>query len=85
MELLLNNISWYQYLIVNPYALSTRVAWTDQEGGGGAGGAEDPSPPEKLKTLGYLNNTGLDPLKNHKATKPVFNVGPSSACQQNTI
>ena len=30
-----NNIIWYQYLIVNPYALSTTVAWADQEGGGG--------------------------------------------------
>ena len=28
---------------------------------------------------GFLSNTGPDPLKNHKATKPAFNVGPSSA------
>ena len=26
-----------------------------------------------------LSNTGPDPLKNQKATKPTFNVGPSSA------
>ena len=26
-----------------------------------------------------LSNTGTDPLKNQKATKPTFNVGPSSA------
>ena len=25
-----------------------------------------------------LSNTGPDPLKNHKATKPAFDVGPSS-------
>ena len=52
-----------------------------QSGGRGV----EPHPPEQLKTLGYLSNTGLDPLKNHKATKPVSNVGLSSACQQNTI
>ena len=28
------------------------------------------------KALGFLSNTGQDPQKNHKATKPVFNVGP---------
>ena len=30
-----------------------------------------------------LSNTGPDPLKNHKATKPAFNVGQSSAHQRN--
>ena len=35
--------------------------------------------------LGFLNNTGLDPLENHKAAKPAFNVGPLSARQRNTI
>ena len=33
------------------------------------------------KNLGFLSNTGPDPLKNHKATKPEFNVGLSSARQ----
>ena len=33
VELMFNNIIWYQYLIVNPYALSTTVAWADPEGG----------------------------------------------------
>ena len=27
------------------------------------------------KHIGFLSNTGSDPLKNHKATKPAFNVG----------
>ena len=40
----------------------------------GTGGS---GPPENHKKLGFLNNTGPDPLKNHKATKPEFNVGPS--------
>ena len=43
------------------------------------------TPPENHKNKGFLSNTGLDPLKNHKATNPAFNVGPSSARQRNTI
>ena len=27
------------------------------------------------KNIGFLSNTGPDPLKNHKATKPAFNIG----------
>ena len=45
-------------------------------GGWGGGRGPDPYP---------LSNTGLDPLENHKATKPAFNVGPSSARQGNAI
>ena len=40
---------------------------------------------ENHKTIGFLSNTGLDFLKNHKATKPAFNVRPSSAHQQTAI
>ena len=40
--------------------------------GGGAGG---PDPPENHKNIGFLSNTGPDPL----ATKPAFNVGPTLA------
>ena len=32
---------------------------------------------ENHKTIGFLTNTGPDPLENHKATKPAFNAGPS--------
>ena len=43
-------------------------------------------PPMKHhKTIGFLSNTGPDPLKILKANKPAFNVGPSSANQQNAI
>ena len=43
------------------------------------GGGSDPLLPLKNhKNIGLLSNTGPDPLKNHKATKPAFNVGPSS-------
>ena len=37
------------------------------------------------KAIGFLSNTGPDPMKNHKTTKPVFNVGSQWARQQNAI
>ena len=40
---------------------------------------------ENRKNIGSFSNTGPDPLKNHKATKPAFNVGPSSAHKRNAI
>ena len=49
---------------------------------GGTGGRD---PPEKSQYIGFLSNSGPDPLKNYKATKPAFNVGPTSARQQNAI
>ena len=39
-------------------------------------------PPVNHKNIGFLSNTGLDPLKNHKATKAAFNVGPTMARQR---
>ena len=46
----------------------------------------DPERPLKnQKNIGFLSITGSDPQKNHKATKPAFNVGPSSARQQSAI
>ena len=54
----------------------------ERGGQGGVGVDRGPDPPlENYKAIGFLSNTGLDPLKNHKATRPAFNVGPSSACQ----
>ena len=50
---------------------------------GGTGGPT--SPLENHKNIGFLSNTGPDPLINHKATKPAFNVGLSSARQRNAI
>ena len=44
-----------------------------REGGGGTGGPD--SPLKNLKNIGFLSNAGPNPLKNHKATKPAFNVG----------
>ena len=31
------------------------------------------------KAIGFLSNIGVDPLENHKTTKPAFNVGPLPA------
>ena len=45
-------------------------------------GDRTPPPPHththKKKKIGFLSNTGPDPLYSHKATNPEFNVGPSS-------
>ena len=53
--------------------------WADPEGG------RCPDPPEKSQNIEFLSNTGLDPLKNHKAAKSAFNVEPTSARQRNAI
>ena len=37
------------------------------------------------KNIGFLSNTGPDPLKNCKAAKPAYNVGQSSARLRNAI
>ena len=60
----------------------SRSAWADPEGGTGG---PDPHPIKNHKNIGFLCNTRPDPLKNYKATKPAFNVGPSSARQRNAI
>ena len=56
----------------NFYYVSTCA---DPEGGGQ--GVRTPL--KNHKNIGFLSNTGPDPLENHKATKPAFNVGPSTA------
>ena len=56
--------------------------------GGGDRAFRTPPPPQKKKNhknIGFLGNSGPDPLKNHKATEPAFNVGQSLARQQNVI
>ena len=65
---------------------STKVHVWIQRGGGQ--GVPYPPPPQKKKNhknIGFLGNSGPDPLKNHKATEPAFNVGQSLARQQNVI
>ena len=46
-------------------------AWVDQWGRGYR------PPLKNHNTMGFPSNTGPDPQKNHKVTKPAFNVGPS--------
>ena len=58
------------------------TACADPEGGEGTGGP-NPPPPKNHKSIGFLINTGLDPSKNHKATKPAFNLGSSLGHQRN--
>ena len=53
-----------------------------QRGGGGQGVQ---TPLDNYKNIGFLSNTGPDPLKITKATKREFIVGPSSARQRNAI
>ena len=48
-------------------------SWADLEGGQGVR-----TPLKTHKNIGFHSNTGPNPLKNQKAIKPVFNVGPSS-------
>ena len=53
----------------------------------GVQGVRTPLPPpgKSQKNIEFLSNTGPDPLKNHKVTKPALNVGPSSARQRSAI
>ena len=54
--------------------------------GGGGGDRGSGTPPEKSQKYSvFFSNTGPDPLKNRKATKPTFNVGPSLARQRNAL
>ena len=45
-------------------------------GGSREGGTWGRDPPEKSQNIGFLSKTGLDPLGNHKTTKPALNFWP---------
>ena len=53
--------------------------------GGERKGVRTPPPQKKDHKKGFLSNTGLDHLKNRKATRTEFNVRPSSGRQQHAI
>ena len=91
------NIHVYRYSVSEFIYLSTLIVETQQfnqqyhaltcadpEGGGG-GGAGGPDPPDKSPQKRFLSYTGPNTLKNHKDTKPAFNIGPSSVHQRNAI
>ena len=45
-------------------------------------------PMKNHKSIGFLSNTGLDPLKNHKtipSTKAAFRAGPPAECHLNAF
>ena len=49
-------------------------------------GAGGPDPPlENHKAIVFISNTGPNPLKYHKATKPACNVGPQSTRKRNAF
>ena len=47
-------------------------------------GVDPPPPHRKITKIGFLSNTGPDPVKS-QTTKPAINVGPSSARQRYAI
>ena len=57
----------------------TGMGGSKGEGGRGLGVRTNP---ERSQKIGFLSNTCPDPLKNRKATRPEFNVRPSSGRQQ---
>ena len=63
-----------------------QVTLANPEGGGGRGGEDRGSKlflkNDKIKNIEFLSKTGQDRLKNHKATKTVFNFGPSLLASQ---
>ena len=48
---------------------------------GGGGRGSGPSP----QNIGFLSNTGSDPLENQKTTKPAFNVRSLTARERDAI
>ena len=66
-------------------ACTTTVAYIYISKPEGEQGVQTPPPLKNHKNVGFLSNTGRDPQKNHKVTKPPFNIGPSSARQRNSM
>ena len=80
-----NNPNLINEAALDKMAFIMFILCADPEGGGG-GKAPGPPPPEKSKKkIEFLSNTSPDPLENHKAAKPAFNVGPLSARKRNAI
>ena len=88
-------MSWLTYFLfppdfesaisVIPLKVIGMIPMCGSRGGGGGGGRGSGPPLKNHKNIGFLSNTGPDPLKNHKATKPAFSVVPLSAHQRNAI
>ena len=74
----------FQGVTVADGGIAGESTWAEPEGGGRGSG---PPPPlknhKKYKNTGFPCNTGSRSTENHKATKPAFDVWPSSARQRN--
>ena len=68
--------SFYQ-ILKTCFLVSKPISCADPKGVGG-GGRGSGIPLKIHNNIGFLSNTGYDPLKNHEATNPPFNVRPSS-------
>ena len=66
------------YWLISSFAVAAFVFGMRGSRGGTVG--PDPPPPENHKNIGFLGNNGQDPLENHKAARPAFNVGPYTVC-----
>ena len=49
----------------------------------GVGATWGPGPRKNRKAIEFVSNTVPESMENYKATKPAFNVGPSSVSQRN--
>ena len=67
------------HLIVPDKTINNLISCADPEGDRGS------RPDPDHNNIESLSSTSLDTLKNHKATKPAFNVGSTWARQQNAI
>ena len=77
---MLNFLTWisttFSKQAVKALAIPCVCAWADLDG------TVVQTPPLKNhNTIGFPSNTGPDPQKNHKVTKPALNIGPSHVRQ----
>ena len=64
-------------ILIKQSSSELHTSCVDPEGYRGSG-PHSPPPEKNHKTIGFLGNTGPDPLKKkYKSTKPAFKVGPS--------
>ena len=68
-----------------PYMAENFLTGMGGSRGGGRGDDRGYGPSLKEHKKGFPSNTGPDPLKNPKATRPEFNVRPSLGRQQKAI
>ena len=57
------------FVIFKQTSIQNMKTWANPEGGKGI----RPHPLKNHKNIGFLSNTGPDPLKYNKATEPAFN------------